>query len=328
MEDYYLSEPLLGEDRIPYHHHHDRRGRRGSFLVLSSVLAAVVVVLGFCFATVWVVSFPEATLQIQQQQQQQQQHHSHSQPTLLSVVDPETKTLLIVSAHPFYETWKNSLVRTHDPHGLQELKVDKTQLLKVRDSLTVSWQEIDNVRDDDVLALYCGEHEHFLEAATIAQVRATCHFHSRGGDNCNSRWYIPNFPVTREPSCQFVLYQQNNIPVASSPLIELHRLRDAPTNVHLALGDDPTKMVIHFTTGGSATTPGGTPICMYGKSNPTTKVEGTSDTYEASDMCGAPANVTDTGKFISPGMIHTVELTNLEPNTHYTYKVGVPFGQG
>jgi hypothetical protein len=84
-------------------------------------------------------------------------------------------------------------------------------------------------------------------------------------------------------------------------------------------------MVIHFTTDSSAS---GTPVAMYGKESPTSKAEGTSATYEASDMCGAPANTTGTGQFADPGMIHTIELINLQPNTYYTYKVGSTFGQG
>ena len=34
------------------------------------------------------------------------------------------------------------------------------------------------------------------------------------------------------------------------------------------------------------------------------------------------------GFFVPPGYLHTVKVTNLEPNTEYIYKVGLGFGQG
>jgi Calcineurin-like phosphoesterase/Purple acid Phosphatase, N-terminal domain len=58
------------------------------------------------------------------------------------------------------------------------------------------------------------------------------------------------------------------------------------------------------------------------------RIEGTSDTYRASDMCQAPANETAPGKFISPGMLHTVRLRELSPDTLYFYRVGLESGQG
>jgi hypothetical protein len=117
--------------------------------------------------------------------------------------------------------------------------------------------------------------------------------------------------------------QDEYVPIATSPTIELY-MTETPTNLHLSLGDNPTTMMVQFTTGSS-----GTPVAMYGETSPTTKVEGTSLTYQASEMCGAPANsTTGVGEFVAPGMLHSIALTNLKPNTHYTYKVGVTFGQG
>ena len=43
-------------------------------------------------------------------------------------------------------------------------------------------------------------------------------------------------------------------------------------------------------------------------------------------MCEAPANVTAPGKFQDPGMLHSVLLTDLIPNTKYYYKVGLQDG--
>ena len=46
---------------------------------------------------------------------------------------------------------------------------------------------------------------------------------------------------------------------------------------------------------------------------------GTSTTYKASDMCGAPANAEG---FWDPGYMHDVLLKSLKPNTKYFYSFG------
>lgn len=67
---------------------------------------------------------------------------------------------------------------------------------------------------------------------------------------------------------------------------------------------------------------------MYGINETTKKVEGSSHTYSASDLCQEPANVTETGKFQAPGMMHVVTLEDLKLDTDYLYKVGLASGQG
>jgi hypothetical protein len=86
-------------------------------------------------------------------------------------------------------------------------------------------------------------------------------------------------------------------------------------------------MTIQFVSGQ------GTPIVSYAlASNPSKwiheRVSGTSHTYTNTDMCMAPANETAPGKFQAPGLLHTVSLTELLPNTKYVYKAGVQHGQG
>lgn len=261
-----------------------------------------------------------------------------------------------------------------------ELSLDSLHLL-VRDSLTLTWTYGRDVHgnpiatDDDVLVLRCSsgendiedEHEdedgfifdsqiqkaqqrglshqkHALEAATLAQARATSLKH---GGTAENTWFIPKFPILRQDACQFLLYkeqsydddehkskrnhannsknkhhhQRHNL-LASSPVFHLHFLT-SPTAIHLALASDPSIMVVDFVTGGT-----GTPVAMYGINDATIKVEGTSTTYTAQDMCQEPANVTEPGKFQPPGLLHTVELEDLLPNTTYQYKVGLAHGQG
>ncbi len=47
-------------------------------------------------------------------------------------------------------------------------------------------------------------------------------------------------------------------------------------------------------------------------------VKGKSQTYTADDFCSLE------GKFIDPGYMHDVLLTDLEPSTVYYYSCGVP----
>jgi len=126
-----------------------------------------------------------------------------------------------------------------------------------------------------------------------------------------------------------------------------------PTGVHISLTGDPSEMHIQFATFDS-----GNPIVEISKKTDVehlfaadssvsetrreltielgtesgevnwTKIKGSSTTYLASDMCQKPATSTDPGHFVSPGHLHTVKATNLEPNTEYMYRVGLGFGQG
>jgi hypothetical protein len=259
-----------------------------------------------------------------------------------------------------------------------ELNVNSLHL-QVRDSLTLTWTYGRDVHghpiatDDDFLVLHCSsgdndsedehhEHEHedgfifdpqakeqrgllhqkhVLEAATLAQARATSLKH---GGTAENTWFIPKFPILRQDACQFLLYKENksgnknnnksenknhddldhqlHYLLAESPVFHLHFIT-SPTAIHLALASDPSIMVVNFVTGGN-----GSPVAMYGIDDATTKVEGTSTTYTAQDLCEAPANVTELGKFQPPGLLHTVELQDLKPNTTYQYKVGLAHGQG
>jgi hypothetical protein len=117
--------------------------------------------------------------------------------------------------------------------------------------------------------------------------------------------------------------------VAASPLLHILSMNH-PTAIHLALSSKPDTMIVSFTTGNA-----GTPVVSYGTSitmndneSTTTTIhwqtaKGTSDTYQASDMCRAPANETAPGRFQSPGVLHTVAMKHLKANVKYSYKVGL-----
>jgi hypothetical protein len=291
---------------------------------------------------------------------EEQHHHKETIPTLLSVVDPETDSYLYALDNELYGRIRGASFRryvsAHDLTDVEEYPVvtlDRTELLKVRESLTVSWTAgtdkygNDAVTEEDVFVLYCEEEEErireknyvlrperILEVATVAQVRATSRKH---GGTEDDEWSIPEFPVARQSACQFLLYRLRrdeanddiedtvyNL-LAESKVLSIRSV-SSPTNVHLAPGRTATEMVVNFVTGSS-----GTPVAQYGLASEKEmkfKVEGASDTYGADDMCHAPANLTEPGKFQSPGQLHTVRMTDLKPGQEYQYKVGLAGGQG
>ena len=65
----------------------------------------------------------------------------------------------------------------------------------------------------------------------------------------------------------------------------------------------------------------GTPTVSYGteSGNYNLSASGTSHTYNASDLCGSPANDT---AYVNPGSLHIVKLKGLEYSTEYFYIFG------
>ena len=237
------------------------------------------------------------------------------------------------------------------------------------ESLLLTWngdkyEHMNPRNDDDVIAIYCPAHEanhrNFLDAATIAQARASTRKHLElhvkyrpdendkfhGSDESmealtqrrlavkdDDSWWISSFPIIRERSCDFRYWKRDGdvlqLAGRTGPL-PLSLSLENPASIHIALTSNPSEMTVQFTTGAV-----GKPVVEYGPSERKSKVsdfpmraDGTSTTYKASDMCQEPANLTEPGKFIDPGQLHTVILTSLEPDTEYSYRVGLSYGQG
>ncbi|CAB9508582.1 Probable inactive purple acid phosphatase [Seminavis robusta] len=214
----------------------------------------------------------------------------------------------------------------------------------MRGALAVSWSRgSDNLgqpilQDDDVILLYCDDqlggtpgeiHEKiFLDAATVAQAKATSRKHY-GGQDTNSHghdmWHFPSFPLERHDACQFHLYKmlsRNRITLlAKSNMLHIQNGNSQPTAIHLAFTNRVDEMVVQFKTGKI----NGTPMIKYGteKDALTLHANGSSSTYTAKDMCQDPAKKEEPGKFQPPGLLHVVKMTHLEPNTTYYYQVGV-----
>ena len=77
-----------------------------------------------------------------------------------------------------------------------------------------------------------------------------------------------------------------------------------------------SEMAVEWTTADATT-----PMVLYGTSasSLTSMVSATTKTYNASSMCGIPANSTG---YVDPGMLHSATLTNLSFSTRYYYQYG------
>jgi hypothetical protein len=279
----------------------------------------------------------------------------HFVPTLLSVFDPKDGYVYALNCS-LYNTVSNAdFIDVDDSrwsgHELPRLFLDRTTI-SVEESITVAWSmgrdgESGNVllKEDDIIALYCVEADargnRFLEAATVSQARATSVRDGGHGDS----WFIPSFPILRQDECHFRLYadvtgddeaspRRRLVKMAATEPLTISAAKETPTAIHLALTESFSRMIIQFTTG-EVSTHGVTkavPVVRYYKvpsdavrASPENIafVQGTSDTYAANDLCSAPANQEVAGKYYPPGLLHTMELDNLERSTTYEYQVGL-----
>ena len=138
--------------------------------------------------------------------------------------------------------------------------------------------------------------------------------------------------------------------VATSGILEIRNGTKVPTNIHLALTERHDEMRVHFSTGINHTHDDNDnddaisfPIVIYGKDEQIlvgdldldmdmeTRVtkdwiqwnRGNTTTYRAQDMCQSPATDEEAGKFMSPGLLHSVTFTNLDEDVKYFYRVGL-----
>lgn len=249
---------------------------------------------------------------------------------------------------------------------LPQLIVDK-HLLDFHQPLRLSWTNGQDsfgrhiVTEDTLIVFTCsaddeddfnkeGTKNDVLDVATVKQARSTSWYHlqqQRGAtayhtnkNNNLNEWIIPRFPILRTYRyCQFGLVNVEkddtlSVLAKTDPIIIHSRSIHLPSAIHLALMTDPSRMMIRFTTGTIDNTNSNNnkpiPMVHYGTSlaQLTELRQGSTETYTAEDMCMAPANETEPGKFLAPGWLHSVVMDQLQPNTKYYYKVGTKGGQG
>lgn len=267
----------------------------------------------------------------------------HLMPSLLSVQEKnDNGGFKIVNAlsNPLYEEMKIAhfdLEGVKEDHSDYVLHTDKT-MIHFHDQLVLSWRSSLNLYLHDVIALYCpasqNDPKKFRDAASIDQIFATMQS-TRGLLNKN-KWIIDSFPVIKQDTCEFRVYErdlESSRPSfflrGSSGPISIINGSTQPTLIHLALTGKDNEMLVHFATGQA-----GTSIVLYGNNahdvennfmnaTSTSLQTGNSTTYAASDMCASPANIEEPGKFTDPNMLHTVTMSDLQPDTKYYYKVGI-----
>lgn len=157
------------------------------------------------------------------------------------------------------------------------------------------------------------------------------------------QWIIPSFPLIKEDTCAFKLWIRGHNDYhademgkqisrytlgASTGPIRIKNGMTQPTTIHLAFTTDPSEMMVQFSTGAE-----GTPIVVFHEDENVVTGgdvsaglhinQGESTTYKADDMCQKPAITEEPGKFSSPGMLHSVVMSDLDSNTKYYYKVGI-----
>jgi len=345
-----------------YHYHDPNHPIRRQIVVL--IIASIMTIIGFICLGLYAYFGSAFTVD--------NAHQETVVPTLFSVVYAENKTLVYAIKNPIYNHLQKAEIlpveNLQQKDGkLPTLSLDQT-IISPGDPLVVTWTTGDysltstsaNVyplHDMDIIAFFCEEYESsesfsFLEAATLAQIRATSEFH-RGEDNdhfysddsSSDAWFIPSFPHLRQNNCHFRLYSDvtptmnavnatDEIPrqyqeLAISETLTIVQADEMPSAIHMALGDDPTRMILHFTTGYvNDTIPVARIESSDGMSSPPRIVEGTTDTYTAEDLCQAPANITKAGLFYPPGLLHVIELTDLIPGKEYHYQVGLQMRNG
>ena len=101
--------------------------------------------------------------------------------------------------------------------------------------------------------------------------------------------------------------------------------------VHLSLTGVAGEAVVSFSTLGGADQVPGVWYHQSSKTTPssvtaTTLAVGTSSTYTATEMCGAPANNISSGDFVSPASLNAVVLSGLSHGVQYEYRVGTVNG--
>jgi hypothetical protein len=283
------------------------------------------------------------------------QHHRHDHiiPTLLGTRTEDGSEYINALHNPLYDEMQDAIFdeNTVKSIGKNQLLLDKVSL-SFHDSLTLSWEGIHvEEHQQNVIALYCPANQHdpkqFLDAATVRvpQIQST---------NQNllqtHKWFLPSFPIIRKDTCEFRMWSRDKgymfAPfqlIATSGILEIENGKDIPTTIHLALTENHDEMLVHFSTGAQKHSGDKrmVPAVLYSKDKESLKGDtvgtgtahvdlnglrintGESTTYSASDMCQAPANVAEPGKFISPGLLHSVIMLDLDPDATYYYKVGL-----
>ncbi|CAF1045225.1 unnamed protein product [Adineta steineri] len=195
-----------------------------------------------------------------------------------------------------------------------DLQVSSTHYLN-KDFLDVSWIPLSNPCKDDFIGIY------FVEIPRETGACDYVDYEFIQIDQNNSTWFMINL----RRQLEFRYYSRNENCTGNyeflgkSSIVEPSNFNE-PTQVHLAFGDRNDEMFVSYVTNSNEVIP----QCQYGFDSTSLHFQsnGTTITYQASDMCEGKANITGPQTFINPGYMHTILLNNLNSSTIYYYRVG------
>jgi hypothetical protein len=175
------------------------------------------------------------------------------------------------------------------------------------------------VSPDDFISLTCGEvvaANDFFDAVTLNDVASgepvSIVFASLPFLRCE--WNATYWSTVYSPTLSWV--------AAGSILVPNAEPRSTPKQVHLGYLGVPTTMSAAWVSGGPLAGEQRVRWGPRGNATLSASAPATSATYAASDLCGAPANVTCQVGFRDPGLLHNATLAGLVPGARYDYQVG------
>ncbi|DAZ94411.1 TPA: LOW QUALITY PROTEIN: hypothetical protein N0F65_003440 [Lagenidium giganteum] len=324
--------PEPGRIAGPSHALHLRR--QGSATVHVPML---IVFMLFCVAFVGVSTTPQArTVDAIHAQgaivsQQQQQQLAHAKPWMGAGLEGQAKASLLRLAHDHHgpamqqsnidekdrpeEIPREGGVSTSGNDHHVELHLTAwPAAVEDGGDVVITWHGHLDVHEEDYLTLSCGptiDDGDFLVRKNVTDVDA----------QANSVRFAGLYMMRCNYTALYFSYQpqQRTHSVVASIEIGMRESFNTPKHGHLALTTKSDAMAIMFNSASKRL-----PRARYGLSpSELTKVRtGNSTTYEARDMCHAPANQTAQRLFRDPGFMHTVIMSSLQPERRYFYQYG------
>ena len=193
-------------------------------------------------------------------------------------------------------------------------------LIKSGEQTTVTWSNIPNATvANDWIGFYCptnASNHQYIDWIYASQLAPETYKTGSGASlftltdtrmNCNFRYFQEESPTGKEGKFN-LLATSNTVTFQAG----------SPYHGHLALENTPETMRLSFVSNYNDSPP----EVLFGQ-DPTKLTiynSGTSKTYVASDMCGPPAN--DSESFVPPGWLHEVVMNKLIAGKTYYYRFG------
>ncbi|KAL4852697.1 putative dolichyl pyrophosphate Man9GlcNAc2 alpha-1 [Chlorella vulgaris] len=194
-----------------------------------------------------------------------------------------------------------------------EVTYNTSELHHSGDWVKVAWKGVLEPQASDMLAVFCPPDAYEIGGAAVKYANAS---DSPGYLESGAGSTALRLVNLRCDMRIVLLRADTSTVIAVGPV--LHNLNpNEPTGVHLMRTQEPTEMLVQFTTRDK-----GQPVVQYSYAADDaqrTQVPATTTTYKASDLCGPPAS---TFGWVDPGHLHTAAMTALQPGRQVFYRVG------